>query len=62
MCGKSGSGPSAYTPCKARDDDLIVYAQQLEQPAAEASAHAERLSAEVQEQRIKRGGANIVSR
>jgi hypothetical protein len=34
---------------KARDDNLIDYAEQLEQLAAEASAHAERLSAEVQE-------------
>jgi hypothetical protein len=34
---------------KARDDNLIEYAQQLELLAAEASAHAERLSAEVQE-------------
>jgi len=34
---------------KARDDNLIDYAEQLEQLAAEASAHAERLSAEVPE-------------
>ena len=34
---------------KARDDNFIAYAQQLEQLAAEASAHAERLSAKVQE-------------
>jgi hypothetical protein len=33
---------------KARDDNLIDYAEQLEQLAAEASAHAEMLSAEVQ--------------
>jgi hypothetical protein len=32
---------------KARDDNLINYALELEQLAAEASAHAERLSGEV---------------
>jgi hypothetical protein len=34
---------------QARDDNLIAYAEQLEQLAPEASAHAERLSAQVQE-------------
>ena len=33
---------------KARDDNLVEYALQLEQLAAEASAHAERLTAEFQ--------------
>ena len=36
---------------KARDDNLIEYALQLEQLAAEASAHAERLGGEFQEPR-----------
>jgi hypothetical protein len=34
---------------RARDDNLIDYALELEQLAAEASTHAERLSAEVKE-------------
>jgi hypothetical protein len=34
---------------KARDDNLVEYALQLEQLAAEASAHAERLTGEFQE-------------
>ena len=34
---------------KARDDNLIDYALELEQLAAEASAHAEKLSGEAKE-------------
>jgi predicted glycosyltransferase len=42
---------------KARDDNLVEYALQLEQLAAEASAHAERLAAEFQEPKDQtRGG------
>jgi hypothetical protein len=39
---------------KARDDNLIAYAQQLEQLAPEAYAHAERLSAKVRELSVVR--------
>jgi hypothetical protein len=43
---------------KARDDNLTEYALQLEQLAAEASAHAERLSGEFQEPTDLRGKAS----
>jgi hypothetical protein len=46
---KRGDDGQEALALKARDDNLIAYAQQLEQLAAEASAHAERLSAKVQE-------------
>ena len=46
---KRGNDGQEALALKARDDNLIGYAEQLELLAAEASAHAERLSAEVQE-------------
>ena len=46
---KRGNDGQEGLALKARDDNLIAYAQQLEQLAPEAYAHAERLSAKVQE-------------
>jgi hypothetical protein len=46
---KRGNDGQEALALKARDDNLIAYAQQLEQLAPEAYARAERLSAKVQE-------------
>jgi hypothetical protein len=48
-CGRERAERLYALALKARDDNLVEYALQLEQLAAEASAHAERLTGEFQE-------------